>query len=349
MSAAIADDLPLLICRFLPDTTLTYVNRAYARTFGVSARALRGRRWLDQLPPAQRPAVLAELACLTAAQPERTYEHAARDAAGAVRWYRWTDRAQVNKAGKVTAITSYGADISELRETQRALQQSEQRLFAAMNLLSQGVYELAGDGRLLRVNQAGLAMSGYTAADVARGLQLADLIVPEDRARAEADLARVLAGEVLAGCEYRLRRRDGSILPVLEYSLPVVEQGTIVGIRGIFNDITELSAARTALEESRNRLQQLFDNSSDIIWETDAVPVFTFISPAVRRILRYAPEELLGRAPFTLLMDAAAEPATRAAFAAVSRGGNGPVVVEHVLRHRDGQAVHIETRAMPRY
>jgi PAS domain S-box-containing protein len=46
----IADDMPALICTFLPDSTLTYVNSAYCQLFSKRPDELVGRKFLDFLP-----------------------------------------------------------------------------------------------------------------------------------------------------------------------------------------------------------------------------------------------------------------------------------------------------------
>ena len=53
------------ICRFLPDTTLTFVNRAYAQFYGREPEELIGRRWLDFAAKDERPRFLDELSSFT--------------------------------------------------------------------------------------------------------------------------------------------------------------------------------------------------------------------------------------------------------------------------------------------
>ena len=62
------------ICQFLPDTTLTFVNRAYAQFYGTEPEELIGRRWLDFAPKDERPRFLDELSSFTPEHPERHEE-----------------------------------------------------------------------------------------------------------------------------------------------------------------------------------------------------------------------------------------------------------------------------------
>ncbi len=59
-----------MVCRFLPDTTLTYVNEAYARTFGKKPKELIGKRFIDLLPDHEHEIVLTLLQSFHAALAE---------------------------------------------------------------------------------------------------------------------------------------------------------------------------------------------------------------------------------------------------------------------------------------
>ena len=51
-----------LVCRYLPDTTLTFVNEAYCRFFGRRREELIGRRFIELIPEAERPTALKHVA-----------------------------------------------------------------------------------------------------------------------------------------------------------------------------------------------------------------------------------------------------------------------------------------------
>ncbi|MGE5441613.1 MAG: PAS domain-containing protein, partial [Bacteroidota bacterium] len=75
------------ICRFLPDTTLTFVNRAYAEFYGREPEELIGRRWLEFAPRDERPRFLDELSSFTPEHPEGHEETRSTRADREVRWY----------------------------------------------------------------------------------------------------------------------------------------------------------------------------------------------------------------------------------------------------------------------
>lgn len=117
-----------LIHRFLPDTTLTYVNEAFAALVGRSAEELTGHRWVDMLPPGEREAVLEPLRAMTPQAPVLVQENALPGADGRQHWVRWTNRAFFNSEGTLTHFQATGQDITTRREAEAEMERSNAEL-----------------------------------------------------------------------------------------------------------------------------------------------------------------------------------------------------------------------------
>lgn len=117
-----------LVCRFLPDTTLTFVNEAYGRYFGQTAAALIGQSFLPLIPEGERDAVRARIASQVAARKGSTHEHAVIAADGAVAWQEWTDRPIVDGQGRVVEFQSVGRDVTERKQAEQALRRTQEQL-----------------------------------------------------------------------------------------------------------------------------------------------------------------------------------------------------------------------------
>ena len=118
----LVENQPDLICRFLPDTTLTFVNTAYARFFGCQPEALIDKPFLEFLGAEEQANVLAQLAALTPAAPARQYEHETLRADGVPYWHLWHDFAFFDPQGKVTHFQSVGVDITARKQIETQLQ-----------------------------------------------------------------------------------------------------------------------------------------------------------------------------------------------------------------------------------
>ncbi|MEN6624256.1 MAG: PAS domain S-box protein, partial [Smithella sp.] len=135
----LADDISALICTFLPDSTLTYVNKAYCNLFQKRPDELIGKKFLDFLPDeTTREYVKTQYMTLTPENPARTYEHKViiDDKANKYQWQRWIDRAFFSKNGHINYFQSIGEDITEYKQTRNELQRSESEL-AMMNEIAQ--------------------------------------------------------------------------------------------------------------------------------------------------------------------------------------------------------------------
>jgi len=71
----IVEDLLALICRFLPNGTLTFVNSHYCRYFNAHPEDLVGQNFFQFIPEEQRSEVRQHYTSLTLENPTKTYEH----------------------------------------------------------------------------------------------------------------------------------------------------------------------------------------------------------------------------------------------------------------------------------
>ena len=110
---AVAEDTPVLICRFLPNTEIIYANEAYCRYFGKTSEALVGSSFLSLIPENNRKSVMSDIAALTPDSPTQAHEHQVVTPNGEMRWQRWTNRALFDAEGQAVAYQSIGEDITQ--------------------------------------------------------------------------------------------------------------------------------------------------------------------------------------------------------------------------------------------
>ncbi|MCC6612335.1 MAG: PAS domain S-box protein [Anaerolineae bacterium] len=109
----LAEDTPAFVCKFLQDSTLTYVNSTYAAYFGGDPEEFIGQRFLEMLPDdLQRQNTLTQYLSLTCDNPTTSYEEHVFAPDGSARWQQWTDRALCDEKGAITGYQSIGIDIT---------------------------------------------------------------------------------------------------------------------------------------------------------------------------------------------------------------------------------------------
>lgn len=144
----LAEDTPALICKFLPDSTLTYVNSTYCEYFNKRPDELLGCRFLEFLPEAERQAAQAHYMALTPNAPTLTYEHSVVQPDGREGWQQWVDRAFFDEQGQIISFQSIGFDIT----TRKRLEQEQATLTTILEATSDYIGTADPEGNVLWFN-----------------------------------------------------------------------------------------------------------------------------------------------------------------------------------------------------
>jgi len=118
---AVVEEQTELVCRFLPDLTLTFVNDAYCRYFGQTPDELLGRTFMEHIPSEDHPYYEGQLSGLGQRNPTRTVEHRVFAPSGEVRWQQWTDTAVFDGGRRIVEYQSVGRDVTERRALEERL------------------------------------------------------------------------------------------------------------------------------------------------------------------------------------------------------------------------------------
>ncbi|MDD1671162.1 MAG: PAS domain S-box protein, partial [Methanomicrobiales archaeon] len=113
----IVQDQTEFITRFLPDTTLTFVNHALCLYTNRSPEELVGKRFIEMIPEEERQEVLQNIGSLTPQNPTAMVEHRMADGRGQLRWLHWTNRAIFDGTGTLQEYQGMGRDFTDQKET----------------------------------------------------------------------------------------------------------------------------------------------------------------------------------------------------------------------------------------
>jgi PAS domain S-box-containing protein len=158
------------------------------------------------------------------------------------------------------AILGIARDITERKKAEEALRESERRFRELSDLLPLIVYEVDTAGNLTYTNQIAFERFGYTTDDFRQGLNVMQMLAPDELERAAAAFRAMGGGNgrnLGSAEEYMARRKDGSTFPVSIYLSPIVVKGRIAGFRGVIVDITERKNAEVALHQANRKLSLL--------------------------------------------------------------------------------------------
>jgi len=206
------------------------------------------------------------------------------------------------------------------------------------------VFQVSADFVVQWVSPSVVQLTGLLPDDVI-GQSITELVHPDDLAGL-FDAVNLTDVNERNTVEVRLRTSDGQYKWALIWGRSMSdEEGRLVGFIGGASDNEVAHASREALSESENRFRLLAENATDVIFQTDATGMITWISPSVSRVLGWRPDELVGRDGLSIAsdVDLSGESAWRA------RAHRGEKVTAHEVRIRsaDGDVRWMSVQASP--
>jgi PAS domain S-box-containing protein len=128
----VVEDQTEVICRYLPDGTMIFVNEVYCRFFGKSEAELSGLSWHPVAHPDDIPMIEEKLSSLSPSNPVVTIENRVYAADGSEHWMQFVNRAFYGDDGKLQEIQSVGRDISARKLAEQELAASRAQLHALL-------------------------------------------------------------------------------------------------------------------------------------------------------------------------------------------------------------------------
>ncbi|MDJ0729117.1 MAG: transporter substrate-binding domain-containing protein [Crocosphaera sp.] len=118
---AIVEDQTELICRFLPNGTLTFVNEAYCRYFGQAREDIINSCFFPSITQDNQGCLRYTLSRLNLYNPVVSYQHSVINGQGEKRWQYWTNRGLFDEEGNILEIQGVGRDITEQKRIEEEL------------------------------------------------------------------------------------------------------------------------------------------------------------------------------------------------------------------------------------
>ncbi|HJZ31370.1 MAG TPA: PAS domain S-box protein [Hyphomicrobiaceae bacterium] len=211
---------------------------------------------------------------------------------GQVRWILGRGCIVRDARGEPVRYSGVDIDITDRKRFEETLRAAEARFHRVFQLapIAMSISTLQ-EGRYIDVNAALTLQAGYSREEmIGRTARELGVYVNEDDF---GNLRRLLAETgIVKNLELMLRGKRDTRTMLL--SAEVLDLGQEQCLLTASVDISDRKAVESALLQSEQRYRNLVDNANDIVATLDLDGRFTSINPAVRRVLGYAPEELIG-------------------------------------------------------
>jgi PAS domain S-box-containing protein len=243
--------------------------------------------------------------------------------------------------GNPKGIVSVIRDITERKRMEQDLRDSEE--------MSRGMLESAAtavcivkDGKFQYVSPMFAEMTGYTIDELIGTVSTAH-IHQNDRDKVMREAVANLKGENIAPHEYRLLRKDGSFIWILEKIASIQYKGERAAI-GSLLDITRLKQVEEALRDSEEKLQFIFASIPDGVTVTDLNGIVIEQNEAGIKEIGYgSKDEVIGLNGFDFIAEADRSRAIVDLPQIFEKGVSGPL--EYKMLRKDGTEYEGEVTA----
>jgi PAS domain S-box-containing protein len=286
---AVVEDQIDLICRFLPDLTITFVNPAYCRYYHKGEEELLNQSFISLFPEKMHEKVIKIVSGLFSDNPVQTLEHELVAPEGDTRWHHLTIRGIFNQNGVPIEYQSSSRDLTELKlyfershtllgelqkhqvelekqneelkQLRQAAERSEKKYLDLYDFAPVGYFTLGSGGEILEVNQTGSNLIGKPRHELIH-TPFKDYISEEYCQEFTQFCERISETTNKQTCEAVLLRNKNTPLNIQIEGRAIENQGyETKQCRIVIIDISDRKKSEKALKESEGQLKAIIHGS----------------------------------------------------------------------------------------
>jgi PAS domain S-box-containing protein/putative nucleotidyltransferase with HDIG domain len=248
---------------------------------------------------------------------------------------------------KLIGFQGIARDITERKQAEEALRQSEVRYRTVLEQMDEAYYEVDLNGNFTFFNDATCRQLGYSREGL-MGMNYRVYTSKDDVQRVYEIFNQVYrTGKPNTGFPVSRIRKDGARIFTENSAFPLRnEGGKIIGFRGVVRDTTERKRAEELLRASEEKYRTLVENINDVFYTLDKQGNITYVSPVVERLSKYKASDLIGK-PFTSIVYPDDLPDLLQSFNRLTSGQLEPS--EFRVVDKDGTIIFVRTSSRPIY
>ena len=245
-----------LICRYLPDTTLTFVNDAYCRYFSKTREELIGSKFIELVPVHTRNSAQELIQSLLDNLQLKTHEHEVIKPDGTIGWHSWTNR--VISVGEPIELQGIGRDITERKRAEEALVVSEGFNRGIVESSTDCINILDLQGNMVYMSENGQRLLEIDDFESLKGKSWIQLWSGAEREQARQSVQHAIEEKVGSFKAFGLTFKGTPkwwhtvITPIRG------KNGSVERLLAVSRDITTVELAHKAIEESEKRFAKAF-------------------------------------------------------------------------------------------
>ena len=251
-----------------------FLNPAAAKPLGGTPEEFIGKTFWDFLPSHMADTRMANIRKVFETGVGRLVE-APLAYRGETHWFMANTQPIKDSSGKITAVLTLATDITNRKQVENTLRESEERFRLAFENANVGVCMVDMEGKLIRVNKQMCQIFGYSQ-DVLEKMTVYDIAHPDDINVSPEFIEHSLSGEVeVSTFEKRYFHKEGHIIwGRVSSSLVKDADGAPDYLISHVQDITQRHRAEAALKTSESRATALLEAIPDMMFRINRDGVF---------------------------------------------------------------------------
>ena len=281
----------------------TFLNRRMADMLGYSVEEMLGHPFTSFIDDAEKP--LARKMLETQSREKSVYRTQdlgfVKKDGGRIS-SALTSTPFFDESGAFAGGLAVVTDITAWKKAEDALRQSEAYYRTIIEASPNGIVIFDPAWKIRMANRQTARYLGYADAQMLDGKNIFNFVSPTDIEKCQAYLRNTMEQKEAGSIECKFIRKDSSGFCVdLSVSLLGGKAMENDFFMGVITDITERRIAESRIRKSEVKYRSLVEGLSSIIFTTDPGGKISYISPAIRKILGYSPEELVGKHFYVLV------------------------------------------------
>jgi PAS domain S-box-containing protein len=265
-----------------PEWRFTYLNaraNEYLRRLGKSRDTLIGKNLWEEFPPP--PGAPTPNPLLRAMREQVPVEYE-------VYYPPLETWFEIHAYPSREGLSVYVRDITERKQAEEEVARRTAYWRALIEANPLAIVVLDDKHRVQLCNPAFEKLFGYALKEIA-GMNLDDFIAPTGKGSEAVGFTRqVLSGEAIHACTRR-RRKDGQLVEVEILGVPLIIEGRLLGVYGIYQDITERKHAEEERRRSEERFLLVAQATNDAVWDWDLETNQVWWNEGLRTLFGFPP------------------------------------------------------------